>query len=942
MINIEKELLDTIWMTFCICLVLLMQGGFCCLESGLIRVKNSINVAIKNFVDICVTTLIFWPVGFGIMHGSSFNGWFGQTYFFFDGIDSSWLISFFTFQMLFCGTAVTIISGPVAERMRFSGYVLVSVFVAVFIYPFIGHWLWGGVAFGHPVGWIAEKGFLDFAGSTVVHSTGGWVALAAVLIIGPRSGRFDNEKNPIEGHSLILATIGVFLMWVGWFGFNGGSALGVNHHTPTIIFNTLLAGSLGAMVALALSWKIHKRPSVEIIINGCLAGLVSITASCNIMGPWQTILIAFIGSCICFVALIWFEKLKIDDAVGGVPVHCFPGVWGTLAVAILGDPNSWGTGLTRWEQLLVQLEGVFVCFFWAFGLGYLFIWLINRWIPLRISLEEEKLGMNIVEHGASNALLNLLNKMEMQRDKGDFSAPVEVEPHTEVGLIADQYNRVLNKVTVQEEELKRGKKGLEEEISWRKATELQLAEAKIKAESANQAKSVFLANMSHEIRTPMNAILGYAQILMRDKKVTDQQAQAVKTISKSGANLLELINDVLDISKIEAGQMILNPLSFDLKELIDGLKDMFQEACKKKKLFWKVESVDGPIQVYGDSGKVRQILVNLIGNAVKFTDAGGVYFKVERIGADQYRFSIKDTGKGIPLEAQSSIFQAFHQDTEGHHKGGTGLGLAISKKQSEMMQGELTVESTVGAGATFSLVLPLPPAKGEIQTRNTRREVVRLKAGHEVKVLVADDIEENRLLLSKFLTDVGMEVIMAENGKEALEHFRENRPDIIFIDIRMPIMGGDDAIRQLRKEFPEDELKIVVVSASVLSHEVEKYKALGCSEVICKPFRMEEIYSSVKNLLGIEYEYESKEDEKKVVPTLTRVDYSKVCFPKERIAQLEEVVQIASVSEIDKIVKDLKPTNDDERAVLDKLIHLLEQYETEEMMKVLDAIKNVS
>ncbi len=490
-------------------------------------------------------------------------------------------------------------------------------------------------------------------------------------------------------------------------------------------------------------------------------------------------------------------------------------------------------------------------------------------------------------------------------------------------------------------ELNRQKLELQDEILQREIIEKDLELAKREADFANQAKSSFLANMSHEIRTPMNAILGYAQILMRDKRLEEDQKQAINTISKSGNNLLALINDVLDISKIEAGRMELHSVDFDLSDLVDGLKDMFQVTCEKKNLFLNVEGLESAIPVHGDEGKIRQILTNLIGNAVKFTDAGGIHFKLEHSGDDQYCFSVKDTGKGLPLEAQDTIFRAFQQDSEGHEKGGTGLGLAISKKQTELMEGDLSVESEVGNGATFFLKLPLPPAKEEIVARTDRNlEVLRLKEGQKVRALVADDIEENRSLLSKFLTDVGIEVMQVENGKEALESFRLNRPDIIFMDIRMPVMGGVEAIQKLREEFPVNELNIVVVSASVLKHEREQYEKLGCTEILQKPFRMEQVYISTQKLLGVEFEYEEKESENKASSVPVQINFSEVDFPHDIMGKLKEAAEMCSVTEIERLLNSLDPKNDHEKAFIKTFQGCQNNYDSEGMMKILDDLNS--
>jgi len=275
--------LDVVWMLICAGLVFIMQAGFMCLESGLVRSKNSINVAVKNLLDICLAIAVFWLLGYGLMFGDSYYGWLGTSQFIFEDNSNPWLISFFIFQAMFCGTATTIVSGAVAERLRFFAYLLIAAIISAVIYPIVGHWIWAGVERGLSLGWLGQLGFVDFAGSTVVHSVGGWVALAALLVVGARKGRFEEEGQKIQGYNLSQSALGALLLWFGWIGFNGGSTLGFNAQTPSILLNTLLGASFGGLsVTLFCYYRLHYL-DVVILINGVIAGLVSVTASCHII-----------------------------------------------------------------------------------------------------------------------------------------------------------------------------------------------------------------------------------------------------------------------------------------------------------------------------------------------------------------------------------------------------------------------------------------------------------------------------------------------------------------------------------------------------------------------------------------------------------------------------------------------------------------------------------
>ncbi len=437
---------DIAWLLVAAALVLFMQVGFTALESGLVRSKNSINVAIKNFANFLVAASLFWLFGFGLMFGRSAGELIGSSSFLFDS-NSSFLVAFFVFQLGFIGTATTLISGAVAERMRFGGYVALAIFVAAITYPVFGHWAWQDRTLqGGTGGWLRNLGFMDFAGSTVVHSVGGWVALAAILILGPRIGRFGSGAVPIRGHDLPLTTVGVFILWVGWYGFNGGSTFGMTPDVPEIILNTTIAAAFGGVVGMALTWRLDERPDVTTIMNAALAGLVGITASANIMEPWQAAVIGGVAAVVMKAAAVLLERLEIDDAVGAVPVHLAAGIWGTLAVAFLGDVNAFPEASGRLEQLGIQLVGIGTCCAWAFGVSYVVLTSIDRVVPFRVDPEGELAGLNIAEHGATTEIADLLYDMDEQRRSGDFARPIRVEPHTEVGQIAAEYNRVLETI----------------------------------------------------------------------------------------------------------------------------------------------------------------------------------------------------------------------------------------------------------------------------------------------------------------------------------------------------------------------------------------------------------------------------------------------------------------------------------------------------------------
>ncbi|MDR0876755.1 MAG: ammonium transporter, partial [Treponema sp.] len=441
----EKSPADLVWIIMGSALVFSMQAGFAMLESGLTRSKNSINVAIKNLTDFGVSTLCFWIIGFGIMFGSSVAGIFGRGFLFFNP-GSMWPAAFLLFQAMFCSTSVTIISGAVAERMRFSSYIVSTTFLSVLVYPVTGHWIWGGGLEGSASGWLGKMGFVDFAGSTAVHSIGGWIALVLLLIIGPRTGRFNDNGtvNTINGASVPQAVLGVFLLWFGWIGFNGASTLAASADVPLIIFRTMLGGSAGMIVSMAAGWPLFKKPDVSLMLNGSLAGLVAVTANCHVINETQAVIIGGIGGLVTIGVSRLLQKLKIDDAVDAIPVHLGAGIWGTLAVGIFGNPELLGTGLTRLEQIGVQCAGILACGAFCMIIGFPAMLLLNRILPLRINLKQEADGLNKSEHGVTTEINDLFTILDSQAKTGDITLRAPVEPFTEAGQIASMYNNVLD------------------------------------------------------------------------------------------------------------------------------------------------------------------------------------------------------------------------------------------------------------------------------------------------------------------------------------------------------------------------------------------------------------------------------------------------------------------------------------------------------------------
>lgn len=391
------------WVLICGFLVMSMQAGFTLLEAGLTRAKNAANIMMKNMMDFCIGALGYWAIGFALMMGTAtgitglmigLNGFFlwGDAY-------DVTIIEMWFWQMVFCATAATIVSGAMAERTKFSTYCIASLIVTAFIYPVYGHWMWGG-------GWLAELGALDFAGSGVVHCVGGFIALAGAWLVGPRVGKYrkDGTPNGIPGHSITLAILGVFILWFGWFGFNPGSTLAATELRISIIAaNTVLAAAAGGIIAMLVTWWKYGKPDVPMAGNGVIAGLVAITAGCAWVNPAASVLIGMIAG-VLVVASVWFIdwKLHIDDPVGAISVHGVCGIWGILSLGLLAD-GTYGdvTGLLYGNAgfMVSQIISAVTVFAWAFSMGAIMFYILKKTVGLRVSDREQIEGLDIGEHG---------------------------------------------------------------------------------------------------------------------------------------------------------------------------------------------------------------------------------------------------------------------------------------------------------------------------------------------------------------------------------------------------------------------------------------------------------------------------------------------------------------------------------------------------------------
>lgn len=696
--NLQTNL-DHIWILTTGGLIFLMQIGFMLVESGLVRSKNSINVAQKNLADFALSLTCFGAIGFMVMFGPSFLGLFGFDFglIAFDQVDDR-TYSLFLFQAFFCGTAATIMSGVTAERMKLSAYLLMIPIIAIIIYPVFGHWVWGGLLHESNTAFLADRGFVDFAGSTVVHSVGAWIGLAALVIIGPRLGRYDARGRPIriQGHSIVLATVGIFLLWIGWMGFNGGSTLTGSGQVSSIVANTMIAGAIGAVAGLAYGCFRDDVFRPTRMMNGILGGLVAVTAGCALVSTWGAVALGLSGSWIALFGEDQLEERGLDDAVGAISVHGFAGAWGTIAVALFAPLDSLPLA-SRFDQLLVQIAGVAIAFVWAFGTAFVAFKIIDRLFGLRISPIDELAGLNEAEHGATlgtGELQTLLANLISGNAK--LSDRLYIEPGDEASELAALFNEHMHNL-----EAERTRQSHAEQ---RHAAELQVALDKEK--NLNELQRSFVSMTSHEFRTPLAIIDGNVRRLERQmaRLSPDDVAGRLKTIKGAIKRMIALMESTLSAAKMEAGELSVKPKKTDVRSVLLECCRVQEELSPRHRII--IDHEDLPDEIIADPTSLRHIFNNLLGNATKYSPDADRIDVVAGQAEGNVFITVKDYGVGIAEDDVPKLCDRYFRGRTITGIPGTGIGLSLLKMLLDAHEGTMNIKSIVGEGSEFTIWLP--------------------------------------------------------------------------------------------------------------------------------------------------------------------------------------------------------------------------------------------
>lgn len=569
--------LDLLWIMIAASMVLLMQAGFTALESGVTRAKNTSNVAMKNITDFIASVIIFFLIGYSIMFGSSIGGFLGFDGFALSGLSEPIDYATFVFQATFAGTAATIISGAVAERMRFSSYVVVSLIVVAVIYPISGHWIWAGD------GWLAQKQMVDFAGSTVVHSLGAWVGLMGAYVLGPRIGRFSENGTPnkIHGHNLVFAVMGVIVLFFGWFGFNGGSTLAVDSSIALIIANTLLAASAGGISCFLVSMFTSRgEVQIEKLLNGVVGGLVAVTAGCAVLEPVGAVWLGLLaGVIVYYTEEIVLRIFKIDDPVNVVAAHGVAGAWGTIALAFFAPTENLPLGST-FDQFLVQTQGVLAVMAWGLGTGYILFKLLHLMGVLRVPSNAEIVGLNVHEHGATSGLMETMTAMQgivaanQGSGESDLTKRVTVERGTEEGEVAALFNQLLHTFHNTILEIKNSALDISDAAKIMHKTSMELDEDTVKQRQNITEITSSVGGMSSMFS---EVVENTTQTAQATKQAAGQILDMQKTMSNTFSSMQNLS------SGIDESHHVLSDL-LEQSEAISGILEAINEISEQTNL----------------------------------------------------------------------------------------------------------------------------------------------------------------------------------------------------------------------------------------------------------------------------------------------------------------------------------------------------------------------
>jgi len=825
---------EIIWITFSSCLVLIMQGGFLALESGLTRSKNNINVAIKNLMDLALSFACFWVFGYALAFKTpllNFNfDKFNDGFLF--SSSNSFQISYFVFQALFCTTCSTIISGAVAERLKFKAYPVIVIVTSLFVYPVIANSVWSGMNVDGHVGWLYAKGFYDFAGATVVHSTGGWIALGIIFILGPRLGRFSNSNtiNNIPGSNLPLSALGCVALWFGWLGFNSGSLFNNYDAVGKVISNTLISGSFATITGYFITFFAKKNsPQFETFVFSSLSGLVGITASCAIVSPLAASFIGIVSAILCYFTQQIMCKYKLDDVTGAVPVHLVAGIWGTLAVALFGNLDLIDNGLSRLEQFQVQLIGIVATGLWALPISLALTFSLKKINLLRVTRKEEIRGLNLSEHSEKsefNELLEYMTDPELNIRKKENT--LIADPYSEMGVIAMAFNRVLENLHTKEEELE-------------KMNEVLL--------KRNKELKTYDHTVAHDLKNPIGVIRSYSDILLETEQDEDKKIYLNK-IKNACNTSLEIIDGLLDLVQSDKKPRVeVLALKSIIDDSVKGLEDFIRSRSALIKTDFEVD--------YIRSNKValRQICINLISNAIKYGPRDKqpiIRISTKKI-KDTIKIEFEDNGIGIRPENYENIFKKLSREDNNGDIEGHGIGLSTVKNLVEKYQGSIEVSSIEKIGSIFTIYLPYS------KITSKEKELLGVKPKSEVaqvndnfRILAVDDDPSMLDILSIYLKKYYSQVEFASNGLEALDLVQNaNSFDCILLDQSMPEMNGLETIKAIRKwekEIGRDEAPIIALTAASDKDIIISLFDAGCDTYIEKPFNKNAVLTTIQSI----------------------------------------------------------------------------------------------